>query len=181
MTDWNHTTDSNAEGVTKIQEHRDSHRCSLLSKRWHCKAATSPLGAVEKAGQSPSCKVGRTTVGTQRFTLRFGQVQALSSGDRELQGIVDGVAQRIRAKQCSRSKRHRTRTTESSRIEFSTKFAYLLAKWLISYEDDHITEKPQPDNKTARKSTDPAYMNKLEQQLRVTSAYNPVLSRELDE
>ena len=56
-----------------------------------------------------------------------------------------------------------------------------MAKWLISYEDDHITEKPQSDNKTARKSTDPAYMNKLEQQLRVTSAYNPVLSRELDE
>ena len=42
-------------------------------------------------------------------------------------------------------------------------------------------EKPQSDNETARKSTDPAYMNKLEQQLRVTSAYNPVLSRELDE
>ena len=60
------------------------------------------------------------------------------------------------------------------------KFAYLLAKWLISYEDD-ITEKPQSDNKTARKSLDPADMNKFEQHLRVTSAYNPVLSRELDE
>ena len=59
-------------------------------------------------------------------------------------------------------------------IEFSTKFAYLLAMWLISCEDAHITEKPQSDNKTARKSTDPAYMKKLEQQLRVTSAYNPV-------
>ena len=56
-----------------------------------------------------------------------------------------------------------------------------MAKWLISNEDDHITEKPQSDNKTARKSTDPAYMKKLEQQLRVTSAYNLVLSRELDE
>ena len=57
----------------------------------------------------------------------------------------------------------------------------LLAKWLISYEDDHITEKPQSDNKTARKSTDPAYMNCSSiQQLRVTSAYNPILSRELD-
>ena len=113
-----------------------------------------------------------TIVGTQRFTLRSGQVQALSSGETELQGIVDGLAQRIRAKQrrSSRSKRHRT----SSRIEFSTKFAYLLAKWLISNEDEHMTEKPQSDNKTARKSTDPACMNKLEQQLRVTSAYNPV-------
>ena len=70
-TDWNHTTDSNAQGVMKIQEHRDSHRCSLLSKRWHCKAATSPLRAVEKAGQSSTCKVGRTTVGTQRFTLKI--------------------------------------------------------------------------------------------------------------
>ena len=75
----------------------------------------------------------------------------------------------------------RTRGTESSRIEFSTKFAYLLAKWLIRDEDDHMTEKPQSDNKTARKSTGSAYMKKLEQQLRVTSAYNPVLSRELDE
>ena len=37
------------------------------------------------------------------------------------------------------------------------------------------------DNKTARTSTDPAHMNKLEQQLRVTSAYNPVLVTELDE
>ena len=74
---------SNAQGVMKIEEHRDSHRCSLLSKRWHCKAATSPLRAVEKAGQSSTCKVGRTTVGTQRFTLRFGQVQALSSGETE--------------------------------------------------------------------------------------------------
>ena len=92
-----HTTDSNAQGIMKIQEHRDSHGCSLLSKRWHCKAATSPLRAVEKAGQSSNCKVGRTTVGTQRFTLRFGQVQALSSGETELQGIVDGLAQRIRA------------------------------------------------------------------------------------
>ena len=54
--------------------------------------------------------------------------------------------------------------------EFSTKFAYLLAKWLISYEEDHITEKPQSDNKTARKSTDPANMSKLDQQLRVTLA-----------
>ena len=35
--------------------------------------------------------------------------------------------------------------------------------------------------RTARASTDPAYMNKLEQQLRVTSAYNPVLVTELDE
>ena len=60
-------------------------------------------------------------------------------------------------------------------------FACLLAKWLISYEDDHITEKPQSDNKTARKSTDPACMNKLEQQLRVTSAYSPIPSRELEE
>ena len=57
------------------------------------------------------------------------------------------------------SKRHRTRATESSRIEFSTEFAYLLAKWLISL-DDHITEKSQSDNKTARKSTDLAYMKK---------------------
>ena len=69
----------------KIQEHRDSHRCSLLSKRWHCEAATSPLRAVEKAGQPSTCKVGRQTVGTQRLTLRFGQVQALSSGETELQ------------------------------------------------------------------------------------------------
>ena len=98
-TDWNHTTDSNAQRVMKIQEHRESHRSSLLSKRWRCKAATSPLRAVEKAGQSSTCKVGRTTVGTQRFTLRLGWVQALSSGDTELQGIVDGLAQRIRAKQ----------------------------------------------------------------------------------
>ena len=81
----------------KIQEHRESLRCSLLSKRWHCKA---------KAGQSSTYKV-----------------------------------------------------------------------WFISYEDDHITEKPQSDNKTARKSTDPAYMNKLEQQLRVTSAYKPIHCR----
>ena len=45
-----------------------------------------------------------------------------------------------------------------------------------------MTEKPQSDYTTARKSTDPAYMKKkLEQQLRVTAAYNPVLSRELDE
>ena len=125
----------------------------------------------------------RTTVGTQRFTLRFGQVQALSSGETELQGIVDGLARGIRAKQwrSSRSKRHRTRATESSRIDFSKKFVYLLAKWLISFEDDHITEKSQSDNKTARKSTDPAYMSKLEQLLRVTSAYNPILSRELEE
>ena len=56
-----------------------------------------------------------------------------------------------------------------------------MANWLISYEDDHTTEKPQSENKNARKSTDPAYMNKPEQQLRVTSAYNPVLGRELDE
>ena len=99
MVDWNHTTDSKAQGVMKIQEHRDSHRCSLLSKRWHCKVATSPRPAVEKVGQSPTCKVGRTTVGTQRFTPRFGQVQALSSGETELQGVVDGLAQGIRAKQ----------------------------------------------------------------------------------
>ena len=52
---------------------------------------------------------------------------------------------------------------------------------MASYEDDNTTEKPQSDNKTARKSTDPAYMKKLEQQLRVISAYTPVLSRELDE
>ena len=44
-----------------------------------------------------------------------------------------------------------------------------------------MTEKPQSENKTGRKSTDPAYKNKLEQQLRVTSAYNLVLRRELDE
>ena len=56
-----------------------------------------------------------------------------------------------------------------------------MAKWLISYEDDHITDKPHSDNKTARKSTDPAYMNKHGQQLTVTTAYNPILSRELDE
>ena len=43
-----------------------------------------------------------------------------------------------------------------------------------------MTEKPQSDNKTARTSTDPAYMKKLVQQLRVTSAYNPVLVTELD-
>ena len=42
MTDWNHTTESNAQQVMKIHNHRDSHRCSLLSKRWHCKTATSP-------------------------------------------------------------------------------------------------------------------------------------------
>ena len=72
--DWNHTTDSKAAEVLKIQEHRESHRCSPLSKRW-------------------LCKVGRTIAGTQRFTLRFGQVQALRSGETELQGIVDGLAQ----------------------------------------------------------------------------------------
>ena len=44
-----------------------------------------------------------------------------------------------------------------------------------------MTEKPQPDNKTARKSTDPAYMSKLEQHMRVTSACNPILCRELEE
>ena len=70
-----------------------------ICKRWHCMAAMSPLRAVETAGQSSTCKVGRTTVGTQRFTLRFGQVQALSSGETELQGIVDGLTHRIRAKQ----------------------------------------------------------------------------------
>ena len=95
-TGWNHTTDSNAQGGMKIQEHHDSHMCSLLSKRWHCKAATSTLRAVEKAGQSTTCKVGRTTVGTQRFTLRFGQVQALSSGEAELQGIVDCLGQAVK-------------------------------------------------------------------------------------
>ena len=100
MTDWSHTIGSNAQGVVKIQEYHDSHICILLSKRWHCKAATSPLRAVEKAGQSSTCKVGGTTVGTQRFTLRFGQVQALSSRDRpSSKEIVDGLAQRIRAKQ----------------------------------------------------------------------------------
>ena len=122
-------------------------------------------------------------MGTQRFTLRFGQVQALSSGAAELQGIVDGLGTENprEAGRSSRSKRHLTRATESSRMEFPTKLACLLAKWVISYEDDHITEKPQSGNNTARKSTDPAYMNKLEQQLRVTSAYNPVVSRELEE
>ena len=90
----NHTTESDAQGVMKIQEHRDSHRCSLLSQRWHCKAATSPLRAVEKAGQSSAYKVDRTTVGTRRFTLRFGQVQALSSRETEFQRIVDGLTQK---------------------------------------------------------------------------------------
>ena len=62
------------------------------------------------------------------------------------------------------------KSLESSGIGFSTKFAYLLAKWIISYEDDHTTVKPQSDNKTARKSKNPAYMNTLEWHLRVTSA-----------
>ena len=67
MTDWNHTTESNAQQVMKIHNHRDSHRCSLLSKRWHCKTATSPLRAVEKAGQLQGWqnKCGYTAVHAQ--------------------------------------------------------------------------------------------------------------------
>ena len=88
------------------------------------RAATSPLRAVEKAGQSSTCKVGRTTVSTLLFMLGFRQVPELSSREPELQRIVDGLAQSIGTKQWTSfsSKRYRTRATESSRIEFSTKF-----------------------------------------------------------
>ena len=54
--------------------------------------------------ESWAIRLAESTVGTLRFTLRSGHVQALSSGETELQGIVDGLAQRIRAKQRRSSK-----------------------------------------------------------------------------
>ena len=137
--------------VMKIQKPRGSYRCSLFSKRLHCKAATCPHRAVQKGGQSLNCKVGRAGVGNHWFTHRFGQVRALSSRGTEHQGIVDGLSRTICAKQwrSSRIQRHRTKATEHSRIEFSMKFACLFGKWFLSYNDNHLTEMPQSENETA--------------------------------
>ena len=64
---------------------------------------------------------------------------------------------------------------QNLRESSSQQSSHLLAKLFVSHEDDHITEKPKSDNKTARKSMDPVCMNKVEQQLSVTSAHNPVV------
>ena len=65
----------------------DSHRCSLFEQNDGTAGQRRvPLRAVEES------------LGNLQLA-RLEEVQALSSGETELQGIVDGLARRIRAKQ----------------------------------------------------------------------------------
>ena len=64
--------------------------------------------------------------------------------------------------------------------KFSVKPAYLQAKWIIRYEDDHTCDKPQSNSVAAMnlKIKDLDYMKKLGQQSRTTSTHSLVLSKE---
>ena len=78
---------------------------------------------------------------------------------------------------------HCTRAAGPSPNKFSVMIAYLLARWIIRYKDDHTCDNPQPDSVTAmkRKIKDLDYVKELGQQSRTTSAHSPVLSKKLGE